>query len=63
MSRDDTCEFLSKNWDHGMSNVIPFSSEADGVGYVTKIKSERERDDVYELSNGLKKILMKETVT
>lgn len=61
MSRDDTCEFLSKNWDHGISEIVPFSSQEDGVGYVTKIKSEREREDRYDLSDGLKKFLMKET--
>ena len=61
LSRADTCEFLSRNWDHGMSEVVPFTSREDGVGYVTKIDSERERDDVYEMSDGLKKIFMKET--
>lgn len=62
MGREETCRFLERNWDYGMSEVVPFSSYEDGVGYVTKIESEGERDCLYELSHGLRKFLTREVV-
>ena len=60
MNKKECCDFISRNWIYGINEVVPYESIADGIGYVTKIKSERERDDRYELSEGLRKSISME---
>ena len=62
MNKNECCDFISRNWTYGISEVTPFDYQEDGVGYVTKIQSDRERDDRYELSEGLRKTLVREVV-
>lgn len=58
----EVCDFLRANWTHGICFIEPFQSGLDGVGYVTKITKNTDRDDHFELSDALTKQLRRVAV-
>ena len=53
--------FLRGKWKmHGIAKIKPYDATRDGVGYVTKAFTAKEKADPYLMSYGLKKVFFKE---
>jgi len=55
---ESACDFLLEHWHHGIADIRPYEAGKGGVGYVTKIRIQEDRDDFYELSHSLKRTLI-----
>ena len=59
-TKDEACTFLEKEWAYGISEVMPYESGKDGLGYILKCKDgpqSKEWDDVVEISPALMTLL------